>query len=83
MAHKVLGGAVRYGDYKLIEYYENNTVQLFDLKNDPGEQHDLAVSNPAKVRELTDMLYAWRKEVRADMPGPQPELRSQGQVARR
>ena len=35
------GGAVRCGDYKLLEYYENNTVQLFNLKDDINEQNDL------------------------------------------
>lgn len=66
------GGAVRYGDYKLIEYYENNTVQLFNLKNDPGEQHDLAKTEPEKARELTEMLHKWRKDVNAVMPVPNP-----------
>lgn len=67
------GGAVRYGDYKLIEYYENNKVQLFNLKEDPGEQHDLAASNPAKVNELRTMLHEWRKKVDAEMPVPNPD----------
>lgn len=62
------GGAVRLGDYKLIEYYENNTVQLFNLKNDPGEQNDLSKTNPDKVNQLRDLLHAWRKEVGARMP---------------
>jgi arylsulfatase A-like enzyme len=66
------GGAVRYGDYKLIEYYENNTAQLFNLKTDPGEQHDLFLSEPGKVQELRAMLHAWRKNVNADMPIPNP-----------
>jgi len=66
------GGAIRYGDYKLLEYFEHNTVQLFNLKTDPGEQHDLAGSEPDKARELTAMLHAWRKEVNAAMPTPNP-----------
>ncbi len=68
------GGAVRYQDYKLLEYYENNTVQLFNLKNDPNEQHDLARAEPAKAGELTAMLHAWRKDVQADMPTPNPDF---------
>jgi arylsulfatase A len=67
------GGAVRLGDYKLIEYYENNTVQLFDLKNDPGEQHDISKSSPDKVKELTALLHNWRKSVNAEMPVPNPD----------
>lgn len=67
------GGAVRLGDYKLIEYYENNTVQLFNLTNDPGEQKDLARSEPGKVKELQTMLRNWRKEVNAQMPPANPK----------
>jgi arylsulfatase A-like enzyme len=67
------GGAVRYGDYKLIEYYENNKVQLFNLRTDPGEQHDLASTEPEKVKQLTAMLHNWRKEVGAAMPTPNPK----------
>ena len=67
------GGAVRYKNFKLIEYYENNTVQLFDLDKDLGELHDLAKENPAKVKELTDMLHKWRKSINAKMMPPNPE----------
>jgi arylsulfatase A-like enzyme len=70
------GGAVRYGDYKLIEYYEHNTVQLFNIKNDPGEQHDLSHTEFKKVKQLTEMLHQWRKDVAAQMPVPNPEYRS-------
>ena len=62
------GGAVRLGDYKLIEYYENNTVQLFNLKNDPSEQNDLSKTEPEKVKQLRGLLQGWRKEVGAQMP---------------
>lgn len=65
-------GAIRYGDYKLIEYYENFHVQLFDIRTDPGEHHDLAKSDPAKVKELRTMLHEWRKRVGAQMPVPNP-----------
>jgi arylsulfatase A len=67
------GGAVRFGDYKLIEYYENGTVQLFNIKADSGEQHDLSKSEPAKVKELQTMLHNWRKEVNAKMPVANPK----------
>ena len=67
------GGAIRLGDYKLIEYYENNTVQLFNLKADPGEQRDLAKSEPEKARQLLAMLHSWRKEVNAKMPVANPK----------
>ena len=61
------GGAIRLGDYKLLEYFENNTVQLFNLKDDPGEQNDLAQAQPKKVADLRERLLAWRQEVSAQM----------------
>ena len=67
------GCAVRAGDYKLLEYYENNTVQLFNLREDLGEQNDLSQAEPEKVDELRTMLRTWRKEVSARMPSPNPE----------
>ncbi|HJN13052.1 MAG TPA: sulfatase [Pirellulaceae bacterium] len=67
------GGAVRAGDYKLLEYYENNTVQLFNLREDIGEQTDLSRAEPAKVTQLRTMLHAWRNDVSAQMMVPNPE----------
>lgn len=66
------GGAVRSRNFKLIEYYENNTVQLFDLSKDIGELNDLSRTNPEKVKELREMLHKWRKEVGAKMMEPNP-----------
>ncbi len=62
------GGAVRVGQYKLLEYFENGTVQLFDLENDLGEQRDLSKDNPDITQKLRKMLRDWRKEVDAKMP---------------
>ena len=64
------GGAIRSGRYKLLEYYENGTVQLFDLHNDIGERNDLAESQPEIAQKLKKMLHAWRDEVDAKMPYP-------------
>ena len=69
------GGAIRRGDYKLLEYFENNTVQLFDLKSDIGEQHNLARTNPEKTAELRSKLHAWRAEVGARMMTPNPDYK--------
>lgn len=57
------GAAIRMGDYKLIEYFENKTVQLFNLKEDIGEHNDISSSNPKKVNELRDMLHKWQESV--------------------
>jgi arylsulfatase A len=64
------GGAIRLGKYKLLEYFENGTVQLFDLDKDIGEQKDLSMNKPKITQKLLKMLQAWRKEVDAKMPYP-------------
>ena len=63
-------GAIRSGRYKLIEYYENGTVQLFDLENDIGECKDLKKSKPEIAQKLKKMFHDWRKKVDAKMPYP-------------
>jgi hypothetical protein len=63
-------GAIRSGQYKLIEYYENGTVQLFDLENDIGERKNIAKSKPEIAQKLKRMLHDWRDEVDAKMPYP-------------
>lgn len=65
-------GAVRLGDFKLLQWYEDMRVELFDLKNDLGEQTDLAAKMPAKADELRKALEAWRISVNAEMPVPNP-----------
>lgn len=61
-------GAVRMGQWKLIEWFEDGAVELYDLQDDPGEEHDLSESEPAKTRELLERLKQWREEVGANMP---------------
>jgi arylsulfatase A len=70
------GGAIRKGDYKLIEYYENYTVQLFNIKEDIGEQNDISGSNPDIVNELRTMLHNWRESVNAQMMEKNPDYSS-------
>lgn len=74
------GGAIRLGQYKLLDYFENDTVQLFDLENDIGEQNDLSESQPDRARELKERLNRWRKSCGARMmkhnPNFDPELRA-------
>ena len=69
-------GAVRAGDFKLIEWYEDMRVELYDLKKDLGEQHDLAKENPVKAAELTKLLHDWCKQVDVKMPTPNPNYES-------
>jgi len=65
-------GAVRLGDFKLIEWYEDMRVELYNLKDDIGERRDLAPKMPEKAAELRNLLHAWRGEVNAQMPAPNP-----------
>ena len=67
------GGAVRDGDWKLIEWYEDGSLELFNLKVDLGETTNLAAEMPDKVQELRKTLANWRSEVGAVMPTPNPK----------
>jgi arylsulfatase A-like enzyme len=62
------GSVIRYGDWKLHEYFEDGALELFNLNDDLGEKNNLAASHPEKVRELHEMLKAWHKEMDAPIP---------------
>ena len=62
------GGAVRLGDFKLLEYFENDTVQLFNLREDISERNDLSLTEPVIREELRRLLHSWREDVNAQMP---------------
>ena len=66
-------GAVRVGDMKLIEWFEDDRVELYDLAADPGETYDLSAAMPEAVAELRERLREWRQEVGAGMPSPNPD----------
>jgi arylsulfatase A-like enzyme len=63
-------GAVRLGKYKLVELYENENLELYDLENDVSESTDLSEKMPGKTDELYKLLTMWRKNVDANMPIP-------------
>lgn len=69
------GGVVRMGDYKLIEWFEDDHVELFNLREDSSERHDLAVSMPDRAAQMRRQLHDWRTEVSAAMPTPNPDDR--------
>jgi arylsulfatase A-like enzyme len=66
-------GAVREGDWKLIIWYEDDSTELYNIREDIGEKHNLAEANPEIVKDLREKLIAWRKEVVAIMPTPNLE----------
>jgi hypothetical protein len=51
------GNTLPLGNYKLLEYFETGTVQLFDLQNDLGEKNDLSKSKPEITKKLLKMLH--------------------------
>jgi len=65
-------GAIRAGDYKLIEYYDDMRVELYHLGDDIGETHDLAAAKPEMAEKLRAQLHAWRASTGAQMPTPNP-----------
>jgi arylsulfatase A len=64
--------AIRKGDFKLIEFLDDMRVELYNLHDDLGEQNNIANSMPDKAEDLRNRLHAWRKEVGAQMPKPNP-----------
>jgi arylsulfatase A-like enzyme len=66
-------GAIRVGDLKLIEWYEDMRVELFNLKHDPEEKRDLSKTEPEQARALRQQLHDWRVSVKAAMPTPNPD----------
>lgn len=66
--------AVRDGDWKLIEWLEDNRVELYNLHDDLGEKNNLALANPDKTVALRKQLHDWRIAVRANMPTPNPDF---------
>ena len=64
----VPSGALRRGDLKLVESFEDGTLRLFDLREDPGEEHDLAQELPEVTAALHAELRAWRERTGAEVP---------------
>ena len=67
------GGAIREGNWKLIEFFEDNHVELYNLRDDAEEQHNLAGRMPERSQILRDKLAAWCAAVGAEMPTPNPD----------
>jgi arylsulfatase A-like enzyme len=63
-------GAVRMGDYKLIEFYEDHHLEVYNLARDPGESEDLSKAEPKRAEAMLATLRKWRLAVNAVMPAP-------------
>ncbi len=64
------GAAVAIGDWKLIEWFEENRIELFNLSTDPDEKMNLSASEPQRVSEMLDTLHTWQKDVGAKFSTP-------------
>ena len=61
-------GVIHSGDWKLMEFFEDNRHELYNLKEDVGEKVNLAKELPDKAKELHAKMVAWRREIEAPMP---------------
>ena len=68
-------GAIRSGDWKLLEYFEDSRIELYNLKDDLGEKTDLAPQMPDKAASLLQQLHHWRTQVGAASPSPNPAFK--------
>ncbi|HNR35095.1 MAG TPA: sulfatase [Candidatus Hydrogenedentes bacterium] len=70
------GAAIRAGDWKLIEFFEERPPELYNLREDLSEKRNMASEKPEKVRTLRAMLHRWQKDVGARFPTPNPDAKS-------
>lgn len=61
-------GVIQDGDWKLMEFFEDGKLELYQLKDDIGEKNNLATSHADKAQELLTKLKAWRQSTDARMP---------------
>jgi len=62
------GSSIRLGDWKLIQYFEDNDLELYNLRKDTGEKYNRISSEPRKAAELLGILEKWRKDTKAPVP---------------
>ncbi len=63
-------GIIQSGDWKLMEFFEDHRLELYDLKGDIGETQNLATVQSERAKELHAEMIAWRERVGAKMPTP-------------
>jgi arylsulfatase A-like enzyme len=66
-------GVIRAGDWKLMEQFEDGSLELYNLREDLSETRNLAASEPEKARDLHEKLVAWREKIGAKVPGSNTE----------
>ena len=72
---------IRYGQWKLHEYFEDGALELYDLSKDVGETTNLSQTNPRKAEELHQILIRWRASINAPIPAtPNPHFSAQAEA---
>ena len=66
------------GRWKLLEWFEDGALELYDLEDDPGERVNLAREEPDRVRAMLERLRSWRTEVEAKMPRTDGDTNEEG-----
>lgn len=69
------GSSIRMGDYKLIEFFEDGRIELYNLRQDIHEAYDLSQEEPELVQKMHKMLIEWRERVEARIPEPNPDFK--------
>jgi arylsulfatase A-like enzyme len=67
-------GLIEVGDWKLMEFFEDHRLELYNLRDDIGEKTNLAEKMPDKTKELHARMIAWRAAIKAPMPTPNPNI---------
>lgn len=67
-------GAIREGDWKLVEQFEDGSVELYNLADDPSETRNLADEQPYLAEDLRQKLNSWRQRIGAQMPTPKTDF---------
>ena len=66
--------AVRDGDWRLVHFYEDDRVELYNLRDDPEEKHDLVATKSGEAKRLRAQLDNWRESVGAQAPTANPDF---------
>ncbi len=70
-----LGAAIRQGPYKLIKFFEDDSVELYNLEKDLSETTDISRDNPRLTAELTEKLDTWLEQTNAELPPKNPDYK--------
>lgn len=77
-------GAIRMGDWKLIEWFETGRLELYNVVSDPSETNNRAAAEPAKREDLLAAMRAWRERVDAPIPNqPNPRFDPTAEVTKK